>query len=301
MKISKKALTYIVLATTLLGGVQSTFATVYGEVVTNGAVAYCGEQALTSSLEVYEQFKILDMQQGMDVYAIEKEDMPFYVNKECIKVRKVVETISVEDVKVRNSPEPDADIIARPSIGENVSVMYRSGNWLQVVLQDGREGFIYKTQLVDPYIELLEEKDFSKPKVEVIQWSEASSVIPRGAVVTVEDVKTGKTFKIKRTFGTNHADVEALTSQDTNTIKQIWGGFSWERRPVIIHVAGRRLAASLAGMPHAGDSLDAVKNNGMSGVIDLHFRGSRKHKEANISATVDPLHQEAISIAAKYE
>ena len=36
-------------------------------------------------------------------------------------------------------------------------------------------------------------------------------------------------------------------------MKSIYGGdWSWERRPVIITVNGRKLAASMAGMPHAG-------------------------------------------------
>ena len=112
-----------------------------------------------------------------------------------------------------------------------------------------------------------------------------------------------------------------MTAADTSIIKQIWGGFNWERRPVIVYIDGRRLAASMAGMPHAGkdsapnlaytsglsdgygygQNLDAVKGNAMSGVCDLHFRGSTKHKDGTISATVDPLHQAAISIAAKYK
>lgn len=157
--------------------------------------------------------------------------------------------------------------------------------------------------------------------VEVITWGSASKILARGSVATIEDVYTGKRFEIKRTFGTNHADVEALTAADTAVMKQIWGGFTWERRPVIVHIDGRRLAASMAGMPHAGkdsapnlsytwgrsdgygfgQNLDAVKGNAMGGVCDLHFRGSTKHKDGKISATPDPKHQAAISVAAKYK
>lgn len=145
-------------------------------------------------------------------------------------------------------------------------------------------------------------------------WTEVDNLIPRGAIFQVRDFYTNKTFNLKRTFGTNHADVEALTLQDTNTIKSIWGDFSWDRRPVVVYYSGRSIAASLSAMPHAGlDSkpseelikdrsgdyglgmnLDAVKNNGMDGVIDLHFLNSRTHG----SDKIDTLHQAAIHTAA---
>lgn len=302
MKLMKKTLAYMMVIGTFILGSQQTFAAVYGEVKNSSAIAYCSAQGITSSLQPKEQFQILDLAEGKDVYTIDKDGMPFFLSKDAVHVRKVIEVIEMEGVKVRKDPDPDSEIIQMLEVGTQVSAMYRTtnGNWYQVILSDGREGFIYHSQLTDEALKLLPEKDFAKPKVEVLQWSEASKVLPRGGVATIEDVYTGKTFKIKRTFGTNHADVETLTKEDTAKMKAIWGGFSWERRPVIVHVNGRRLAASLAGMPHAGDSLDGVPGNGMSGVIDLHFRGSRKHKEGSITATPDQLHQNAITIAAQY-
>lgn len=160
-----------------------------------------------------------------------------------------------------------------------------------------------------------ESKTYSSKYGELLDWwKEADTIIPRGAIFQVRDFYTNKTFNLKRTFGTNHADVEALTLQDTNTIKSIWDGFSWERRPVVVYYAGRSIAASLSAMPHAGlDSkpseelienrsgnfgfginLDAVKNNGMDGVMDLHFLNSRTHG----SDKIDNLHQAAIRTAA---
>lgn len=43
-----------------------------------------------------------------------------------------------------------------------------------------------------------------------------------------------------------------------------------------------------------GENLDAVKNNGMDGVIDIHFLNSTRHKDKK----VDPQHQFAILKAA---
>ncbi len=152
-------------------------------------------------------------------------------------------------------------------------------------------------------------------KVENLDWWKAGNkAFPIGSVVTVKDVYTGKTFKIKRTMGSNHADCEALTLADTNVIKSIWGGFSWDVRPVHIFINGRVLAASMSGQPHAGvdsapayatvnnrsenygtgENLDTIKGNGMDGHFDVHFLNSQRHKDGQ----VDPRHQAAIKIAA---
>ena len=130
---------------------------------------------------------------------------------------------------------------------------------------------------------------------------------------TVEDYNTGKKFKLIRTGGTNHADVEPLTAADTATMKSIWGGFSWTRRPVLVHVNGKVYGASMTGMPHAGlDSepareytsknrsdnygdginYDSVKNNGADGHVDIHFLNSKTHS----SNKLDTAHQNNIQM-----
>jgi hypothetical protein len=131
-----------------------------------------------------------------------------------------------------------------------------------------------------------------------LDWfKEVRNIWKRGMDATVTDVDTGVSFQVKRTYGTNHADVEPLTIEDTKVIKEIWGGFSWTRRAVIVQVGEYMLAASMTAMPHAGvdkapagkyvsnrsqgfgrgANLDAVKNNGANGVMDLHFKNSRTH------------------------
>jgi hypothetical protein len=145
-------------------------------------------------------------------------------------------------------------------------------------------------------------------------WKSGHNVFSIGTSAEVTDLYTGKTFMVKRTMGTNHADTEALTKEDTAIIKSIWGGFSWDRRPVILTISGKRYAASMSAMPHAGldstpaysvvdnrsegygtgENLDVIKGNGMDGHFDIHFLNSTRHKDGQ----EDPQHQTAVLKAA---
>lgn len=137
-----------------------------------------------------------------------------------------------------------------------------------------------------------------------------------GSTATVYDIDSGLSFKIKRTYGHNHADCEPLTSKDTATMKKIFGEWSWTRRAIIVTVGDKKIAASMAGMPHAGkdssaankvissrsggygrgQNLDAVKKNNMNGHFDVHFYGSKTHD----SNRVDSAHQKMVKKAAEW-
>ena len=135
-----------------------------------------------------------------------------------------------------------------------------------------------------------------------------------GKVATVYDIDTGKSFKVKRTFGYNHADCETLTKEDTRIMKEIYGGkWSWDRRAIILTVDGVKIPASMAGMPHAGvdskpacqwvswrsggfgagQNLDSIKGNGMDGHFDIHLLRSKTH----CSNRINPDHQKMVQKA----
>jgi len=152
----------------------------------------------------------------------------------------------------------------------------------------------------------------------LVPWfGEAEYIFSIGDVADVLDIETGLSFKVKRTYGYNHADVETLTQADTDILLSIYGGqWSWVRRAIVVTVNGRKMAASMAAMPHAGlDSqpanayidnrsgdygtgynLDAVKGNGMDGVFDIHFLNSKGHA----SNSVNQAHQDAVQKAARW-
>ncbi|TYQ18069.1 UNVERIFIED_CONTAM: LysM repeat protein [Acetivibrio alkalicellulosi] len=123
-------------------------------------------------------------------------------------------------------------------------------------------------------------------------WTEAQYLYPIGKTATVIDFETGITFNIERTIGASHADCEPLTPNDTQIIKDLWGGkFSWVTRAVIIVVDGRRLAASMSSMPHG---MSYLSGNNFDGHFDIYFKNSRRH----VDHMLDPNHAAKVIISA---
>ncbi|MDR9786051.1 MAG: LysM peptidoglycan-binding domain-containing protein [Peptococcaceae bacterium MAG4] len=133
----------------------------------------------------------------------------------------------------------------------------------------------------------------SSQGVELVSWGLINDIFPNGSTATLRDVRTGREFQIYRLFGTNHADCEPLTANDSKIMKECFGGkWSWDRRPAILLINGRAIACSMAGMPH-GTSQN-IYNNDFDGHFDLHFLNSRTHG----TNKVDPGHQAAVQEAA---
>jgi len=105
-------------------------------------------------------------------------------------------------------------------------------------------------------------------------WTEVRHIFTRGMEITVTDVTTGRSFMMRRTGGRNHADSEPVSILDSMTIFEIWDGWSWNRRPVIVEINGQFIAASMNGMPHG---FDTIPGNGIRGHLCIHFRHSRTH------------------------
>ncbi len=150
-------------------------------------------------------------------------------------------------------------------------------------------------------------KDAPSGYGELLEWfSEAQYVVPINADFTVVDLETGKSFNARRTVGSGHADCEPLTASDTAKMKEIWGGtFNWSKRSVLIKINGRTIAASAAGMLHAGNdgaaggewtswrsdnygagtNYDYIKGNDAHGHFDLHFYKSIGHSSGVENST----------------
>lgn len=129
--------------------------------------------------------------------------------------------------------------------------------------------------------------------VQLLHWNQVNSLFPEESIAILTDVESGLSFRIQRLFGTNHADVEPLTAQDTETLRTIYGGkWSWERRAVVFQFNGYLVAGSINGFPHDSQS---IYHNNFNGHICLHFHGSRLHNSGHI----DTDHQEQVQLASQ--
>lgn len=138
-----------------------------------------------------------------------------------------------------------------------------TGKWL--VLQDGGK-------CLEPWVTKLELKN---PYGEFLAWGEVMNIFCKYDKARVVDFDTGISFNVQRRAGSNHADVQPLTAEDSANMKTIYGGrWSWKRRAIIMEVKGRRLAASMNGMPHGAG---AITGNNFRGHFCIHFRDSKTH------------------------
>lgn len=181
----------------------------------------------------------------------------------------------------------------------------------------GNATFSVIDKLLDRQKETASRASRQKSDYLVSWWGDAENIFKIGMTAKVYDVETGLSFYVKRTYGTNHADVETLTANDTEIMKKIYdGSWSWARRAIIVTVGDRKIAASMNGMPHCGNdkydeyvylnsrsggygagyNLDSIKGNGMDGHFCIHFLNSRTHA----TDRVDEDHQNAVQRAAQW-
>ena len=155
-----------------------------------------------------------------------------------------------------------------------------------------------------------------------VYWDKIKFDLVNHPNLKIIDFETGLTWMVtvvnKDVKNSLHADVEPASFLDNIKSTKLWGGFSWEPRPVIVIMPDSSLvAASIHNMPHAGIdgapflakvknrtggygtgyNRDYVKNNGMSGHVCLHFAGSRSHKTKSKNKD----HQNAVQIASNKE
>jgi hypothetical protein len=240
-----------------------------------------------------------------------------YTNKPVIVDKqtsnKITTSTPYEDVTLKKSDFLIAQQLEKYNTPDNMELALNSAQEGNKVIPPSKSLSRGNSSL--PSVQTKTKNNTYSSKVKLVDWwKQGSSIFAVGTTAEVKDLYTGRTFKIQRTMGTNHADSEAPTKEDTKIIKSIWGGFSWDRRPVILTINGERYAASMSAMPHAGldsapaydyiknrsdgygsgENLDVIKGNDMDGHFDVHFLNSTRHKDNK----KDPAHQAAILEAA---
>lgn len=126
---------------------------------------------------------------------------------------------------------------------------------------------------------------------EKLDWfNGGQNTIPKGAVFTVKDIESGKTFKARRWSGINHLDAEPLNKDAAAIVKSLAGNYSWARRAALVKYDGHVYAASINTMPHEDDTLP---DNNFEGHFCIHFYKSKTHG----TNKVDEVHQNAVAHA----
>ena len=200
-------------------------------------------------------------------------------------------------VNIRSGAGTGYGVVTTVRMGDQVTLYEQTGDWYRVSAS-GLTGYI-SAKYVSPNKPSETATPVSSDTIgKVINsdwWSGSiSTIFKRGSIATVTDVDTGLSFQVKRTGGTNHADVQPLTSADTAIMYRIYGNkWQWTRRAIWVTVGGSTYAASMNGMPH-GDS-DSMPDNNFDGCFCIHFLNSRTHTGNRLDAA----HQAAVAKALR--
>lgn len=177
--------------------------------------------------------------------------------------------ITTSNLNLRPSPSTSGERIALVYAGRRVEVTdLRDGVWF-AVSYNGLQGYMYARHLAEPG------SHGTPGRVEMVEWSVARNILPRNTPITIIDVRTRVSYQVVSFSHGSHADVFPLTADDTETMRQTFGGsWTWTPRPILVVFDGRTVAASINGMPHGGG---ANRANNMNGHVCIHFLNSRTH------------------------
>lgn len=237
---------------------------------------------------------------------VEKNGYTGYMKTAQLSTEKVdeivVETFTAyaktDGAKVYDDWNSSASVIKKLDINTEVTVVAYNSTWARVKI-NGQVVFMYCSSLSREKVNTVPDIGSSTTPatgtaVKADWWTSGiSSKFSVGTIVTVTDVETGIAWREKRTGGTNHADCQPLTAEDTAAMLKAYGGsWSWNRRAVFVTVDGVNYAASINGMPHG--SGNSIPDNNFNGHHCIHFTNSRTHG----TNSVDSAHQSAVNKAA---
>lgn len=202
--------------------------------------------------------------------------------------------ITASALNMRRGAGTEYGVIKTLSYGEKITFYSLNDGWYLIQAGDDL-GYVSQkyVSLTEPEAAPSNPSQNSNGDVILADWwtSDIQKVFKVGVIATVTDVDSGLSWQVKRSGGTNHADVQPLTAADTAKMKQAYGGkWSWTRHAIWVTIDGQRYAASMNGMPHGSGS---IKDNNFDGHHCIHFLNSRTHTGNRLDAA----HQAAVQKA----
>jgi len=219
------------------------------------------------------------------VSAAEDDLLPIYDSSIYPIPERPTSYITTAPLNLRPSPSTSDTRIKLVQPGRMVEVIdFRDGEWFAVNV-NGQTGYMFST-----YLAQMPETGLNAipGTVELVYWSTARNIIPQNTAITIIDVRTRTSIQMVSFSHGNHADVYPLTYADTEALYNVFCGWTWTPRPILVLVGDYTFAASMNGMPHGGGN---NRSNGMNGHLCIHFQGSRTHN-GNRSHEAD--HQRAV-------
>ena len=193
--------------------------------------------------------------------------------------------INASNVRLRSEGNLNARTLTTMNHGAKLTILGKEGEWYKVIHNDSN-GYVF-----NEFVTLGDAAQIEmNGDVELLDWwNGCQSLMRAGTVATVTDVSTGIQFQIQVIFGTNHADAEPLTADDTAKMRQTRDGqWSWSPRAIWVTLEnGRTIAASANSMPHGRSS---IHNNNFPGHFCIHFLNSYNHGRTR----VNPEHQSQV-------
>jgi peptidoglycan hydrolase-like protein with peptidoglycan-binding domain len=234
----------------------------------------------TETSMIYKMFPNIS-----EVPSSEKEEVPellglIYFNDKSQEVPRIKSLLKEKGFlsKIHNSD----DCYDRETLKAVLAFQKANG-----LVEDGIVGIKTRSCIYEIPLENLKQGSEQAAMLLNSSWNMAKNSFAMYKEAVIMDVMTGKSFKVKRTGGVLHADVEPLTKEDTEKFKSIVKSWSWERRSITIDWGYGPRIASCNANPHGYDS---IVTNGFSGHFCIHFINSKGHG----SGIVDPAHQRAI-------
>lgn len=202
--------------------------------------------------------------------------------------------ITASALNMRRGAGTEYGIVKTLSYGEEITFYSLNDGWYLIQAGDD-SGYVSQkyVSLTKPEIAPSNPSQSTNGSVILADWwtSDIQKVFKVGVIATVTDIDSGLSWQVKRSGGTNHADVQPLTAADTAKMKQAYGGtWSWTRHAIWVTIDGQRYAASMNGMPHGTGS---IKDNNFDGHHCIHFLNSRTHTGNRLDAA----HQAAVQKA----
>lgn len=128
-----------------------------------------------------------------------------------------------------------------------------------------------------------------------LDWfSYGYSLINANKNISVYDVNAKLTWNATYVEGANHADVIPASATDAQKLKANNITGSYVRRPVIVTIAGQKFAGSMYAVGHGNEQFCSW----FSGVMCIHFTGSKTHGTGNVDADHQAAIQQALNAAS---